>query len=441
MTDFKTLNKAISDGQSAIYARQLEETIQTIKKDQAITRQGLADVARILCPDQVDLLTGKYPGSSAATLPLEELITTMKGVAQTLRLIAVNSTKSPDNREDKLLARVSELEGLLRAEKRRADLFERSKALAEQTLESERSRAAKAVRGRGMQESTDRYAESALDQKQKEPSPIVPAAHADTLTLNGIKIWEAWESDFEREEPEESKNIIKCLVKYVGETGKTTTAEIAKGTGLNEQDARTKEKSAFKECNLFMEQDSHLRSSGGGRPKKIYPLSPKGEWYFRHLTGQSPVTPKEVSLMKSAKTGKHGGLISKVGERFDALGWKVDYDPKRIYFDDKTYSAPDLIIKKDTVTLNIEVETGEHIKTESAENWDTKFAYAYRASRGVLCVVTEARSQMTTMLGKINYWLDRNKKYPIFIYATNLRYLEEVQEGASPWEKAEQKTG
>ena len=145
MTDPKVLNQTISEGQSAMYARQLEETIRAVKSELATARQGLADVARVLCPDQVDVLTGKHPGSSAATLPLEELITTMKGVAQTLRLIAANSTKSPGSKEDILLERVTELEGLLRAEKRRADLFERAKANAEQMLETERTRAAKAA--------------------------------------------------------------------------------------------------------------------------------------------------------------------------------------------------------------------------------------------------------------------------------------------------------
>jgi hypothetical protein len=167
MTDFKALNKTISDGQSAMYARQLEETIRVIKRDQTITRQGLADVARVLCPDQVDLLTGKYPGSSAATLPLEELITTMKGVAQTLRLIAANSTKNPASREEKLLARIAELETLLRAEKRRADLFERSRTLLEQALESERSRAAKAARARVQPGEGDRSTGNPPTLKQK----------------------------------------------------------------------------------------------------------------------------------------------------------------------------------------------------------------------------------------------------------------------------------
>jgi hypothetical protein len=121
MTDPKALNKTISEGQSAMYARQLEGTIKAVKGELVVARQGLADVARVLCPDQVDVLAGKHPGSSAATLPLEELITTMKGVAQTLRLIASNSTKSQGSKEDILLDRVTELEGLLRAEKRQED--------------------------------------------------------------------------------------------------------------------------------------------------------------------------------------------------------------------------------------------------------------------------------------------------------------------------------
>ncbi|MFA5872742.1 MAG: hypothetical protein WC832_02135 [Anaerolineales bacterium] len=443
MTDPKTLNQTISEGQSAMYARQLEETIRAVKSELVVARQGLADVARVLCPDQVDVLTGKHPGSSAATLPLEELITTMKGVAQTLRLIAANSTKSPNSKEDKLLARVTELEGLLRAEKRRADLFERSKANAEQTLDAERSRAAKAARGRGQQGGGDRYAETASAPRQKtepkEVSPETPAAHADTQTLNGIKDWEAWEADFELEEPAETKVLIKRIVEFVGKIGKTTIAEIAEGTELDPQMARRKAKYAAGMCSLLAEQETPLRSAGGGRPEKIYPLSPKGEWYFKRLTDQTPVTSKEEALIKSAKTGIHGGLISKVGARFKALGWEVDYSPKRIYFDNKTYSAPDLVIRKDTSTLYVEVETGEHIRTETADNWDTKFTNAYRASKGVLCVVTEARSQMTTMLGKINFWLVQKKMYPIFIYATTLFRLTEAQPDESPWEKAEQK--
>ncbi len=443
MTDPKTLNKTISEGQSAMYARQLEETIKAVKSELVVARQGLADVARVLCPDQVDVLTGKHPGFSASTLPLEELITTMKGVAQTLRLIAANSTKSPGSKEDKLLARVMELEGLLRAEKRRADLFERSKANAEQSLDAERARVAKAARGRGQPGGGNRHQENTSAPRQRteprEDSPKTPVAHAESQMLSGMKDWEAWESNFELEEPEETKAQIKRIVEYLGKFGKTITLEIAEGIGLDPLITRELAKYATDRCNLLIEQDAPLSLEEGGQSEKIYTHSPKGLWYFNRGSVQTPETPKEESLIKSAKAGNQGRLKIRVGSRFEALGWEVDYDPECIYFDDKTYSAPDLIIKKDTSTFFVEVETGEHIRTETADYWDSKFTNAYRASQGVLCIVTEARNQMTTLLGKINFWLVKKKMVPIFIYATTLFHLTEAQPGESPWEKAEQK--
>ena len=445
MTDPKTLNKMISEGQSVMYARQLEETIREVKSGLVVARQGLADVARVLCPDQVDILTGKHPGSSAATLPLEELVTTMKGMAQTLRLIAANSTKSPDNKEDKLLSRVTELESLLRAEKRRADLFERSKASAEQTLDAERARVAKAARLRGQLSGRDKDKENASTPRQitdpKEDSFDAPPAGSDIQTLNGIKDWEAWETDFELEEPEDTKAHIKRIVEFVGKIGKSTIGEMVAGAGLDLLIARKIAKYATDRCSLLAEQEIPLNLEGGGRPVKIFLLSPKGLWYFIRLTGKVPETSKEGSLIKSAKTRKQGELKTRIGERFEALGWEVNYSPERIYFDDNTYSAPDLIIKKDASTLYVEVETGEHIKTGITDNWDSKFTNACRASQGVLCIVTEARSQMTTMLGKINFWLAKNKMASIFIYATTLFRLTEAQPDESPWEKAEQKVG
>jgi hypothetical protein len=443
MTDPKTLNKTLSEGQSAMYARQLEETIKGVKRELIVARQGLADVARVLCPDQVDVLTGKHPGSSAATLPLEELITTMKGVAQTLRLIAANSTKNPSSKEDKLFVRVTELEGLLRAEKRRADLFERSKASAEQTLDAERARAAKVARGRGQPGGGDRYTEKTYAPRQKtEPKdncPKTSIATADTQTLNGIIEWEAWEAEFEHQEIEETKVPVRCIVEFVGKVGESTIPEIAQGTGLDSQTARRMVKNATGRCSLLADQETQPRSAGSGRSEKTYSLSPKGLWYFKLLTGQTPLKLKEESLIQSAKTGMRGGLKTNVGTRFEALGWEVDYNPSHIDFDDKNYFAPDLVIKKDTSKLFVEVETGENIKTGTADNWDAKFTNAYRASKGVLCVVAEARGQMTTLLGKINFWLVQKKMYPIYIYATTLSRLTEAQPDESPWEKAEQK--
>ena len=443
MTDPKLLNQTISEGQSAMYARQLEETIRTVKSELVVARQGLADVARVLCPDQVDLLTGKHPGASAATLPLEELITTMKGVAQTLRLIASNSTKSPDSKEDVLLARITELEGLLRSEKRRADLFERSKANAEQTLDAERARAAKAARGRSQPNEAERYSEyvsaPGRPTDRKEVRPKTTAYRAESQTLNGIREWEAWEANFDLEEPEETKVHIKRIIEFVGKSGKTTIAEIAEGTGLDPRIARRMVKFTINRCGLLVEQEIQAGPSGSAQRGKIYPLSPKGEWYFQHLSDQAPATSKEGTPVKLAWTGKQGGLKTRVGRCFEALGWEVDYNPERICFDDNAYSAPDLVIKKDASIFYIAVESSEHIRTETADNWDFKFTNACRASDGVLCIVTEARSQMTTMLGKINFWLARKKISQISIYATTLIRLADAQPDESPWEKVEQK--
>ncbi len=273
-----------------MYARQLEETIRMVKSELVIARQGLAEVARVLCPDQVDLLTGKHPGASAATLPLNELITTMKGVAQTLRLIASNSTKSPGSKEDILLARVTELEGLLRSEKRRADLFERSKANAEQTLDAERARAAKAARGRSQLGEAERYSEyvsaPGRPTDRKEVKPEIPADHAEPQTLNGEKEWEAWEANFNLEESEETSAHLKRIMEFVGKSGKTTIAEIVKGTELDPRKARRMAKFAAGRCGLLAEQEIPAGSSGSAQTGKNYSLSPKGEWYFNHLIGQ-----------------------------------------------------------------------------------------------------------------------------------------------------------
>ena len=433
-----------------MYARQLEETVKALRNELVVSRQGLADVACVLCPDQVDILTRKKPGSSAATLPLDELVRTMKGAAQTFRLIATNSAKSPGSREEKLLARVTELEGLLRAEKRRADLSERSRSLAEQTLDAERSRAAKAARGRGQPAGGgDRYqervpasraVESSSPPEPPEEKPAPRPAHTDIQVANVLKEWEEWATDFDAEEPADAKEVIKRIIGFVGSTGKTIIAEIATGTELELYSARRKAKYAAGVCGLLMPKDTPLRGPGAGRPEKSYPLSPKGEWYYRRLTGQAPAVSMESALMKSAKTGKHSGLIARAGARFEALGWDVDYNPKRIYFDDGTYSEPDLIIQKADQIINIEVETGEHIQTESADDWDKKFTHAHQASKGVLCFVTESRSQMTTLLGKVNFWLSRRKMYPVYTYATTLEHLNQVQIDESPWLKAEQKT-
>jgi hypothetical protein len=337
------------------------------------------------------------------------------------------------------------LESLLRAEKRRADLFERSKASAEQTLDAERARVAKAARLRGQLGGMDNYKENASAPRQitdqKEDSLDAPPAAADTQSLNWKKDWENWGVAFELEEPEDTKAHIKRIAEFVGKIGKSTIGEIAAGTGLDPLIARKIAQYAMDRCSLLAEQEIPLNIKDRGHPEKIYFLSPKGLWYFIRLTGQVPVASKEGLLVKSAKTGNRGGLKTRVGARFEALGWEVDYNPSQIDFNDNNYFAPDLVIKKDASTLYVEVETGEHIKTETADNWGSKFANASRASQGVLCIVTEVRSQMTTMLGKINFWSVKNKMAPIFIYATTLSRLTEVDPDESPWEKAEQKVG
>ena len=435
MTDPKKLNQILSEGQSAMYARQLEETIRTVKSELVIARQGLAEVARVLCPDQVDLLTGKHPGASATTLPLDELIVTMKGVAQTLRLIASNSIKSPGSKEDILLGRVTELEGLLRSEKRRADLFERSKANAEQTLDAERARAAKAARGRSQPGETERYSEfisaPGRSTDRKKVRPEIPADHAESQTLNGENELEAWEKKFILEETDETSAHLNSIMEFVRKSGKTTIAEIATGTELDPRKAKRMVKLATGRYGLLEEQEIHAGLSESTQTGKSYSLSPKGEWYFTNLSGQAPV--------KLAKVKKEGWLKTRVGARFEALGWEVEYKPERVFIDEKEFSAPDLVITKDASKFYIAVESREGIRTETTDNWDFKFTNAYRASHGVLCIVTEARSQMTTMLGKINFWLVRKKMYPISIYASTLIHLTDVRPGESPWEKVEQK--
>jgi hypothetical protein len=445
MTDPRILNKAISEGQSAMYARQLEETIRAVKIELVVARQGLADVARVLCPDQVDLLAGKHPGSSAATLPLQELITTMKGVAQTLRLIAANSTKSPGSQEDKLLVRVMELEGLLRAEKRRADLFERSKANAEQKLEAERNRAEKAARGRGQQgrgeRGVDRESEPEPRNGSKEGPRQPPIARADLRPVNEIEEWETWQADFELEEPQETRTHIMQIVGFVGKSSRASIAEIAAGTGQDLHKAGKTTKYASVNCHLLSEQGTDLKSGVGDPPERIYSLSPKGDWYFKRLNVQTPEKSRTESQISLVNPRMQGGLKTRVGARFEQLGWQVDYAPKPIKFEDDTIPAPNLVIAKESVTLNVEVETGEHLRNESAEYWDIKFTDACRVSQGVLCIVTEGRSQMTTLLGKINFWMAKKKMDEIFIYATTLTHLREVQPDEIPWEKAERKVG
>jgi hypothetical protein len=445
MTDPKTLNSTISAGQSAIYARVLEEMIRAGKNELVEARQGLADVARVLCPDQVDFLTGKHPGTSAATLPLEELVTTMKGVAQTLRLIAANSTKSPGHQEDKLLARVLELEGLLRAEKRRADLFERSKANAEQTLESERTRAAKAARGRDQPGRGARYADSSPSAIQRtersERSPATPSADPHLQTSVGIKDWETWGANFELQEPEEIKAQIKQLVEVVGKIGEPSLPEIVAGTGLDPERACRMVQHTVDRYGLLAEQETRSEPNVSGRSGQVYALSPKGSWFFKVLSGRAQVHSEEETLNKSPEIRRQGGLTSRVGARFEVLGWDVDFNPERIPIDEQTYHTPDLVIKKDSATLYVEIETGESIRTETVENWNTRFTNAYKASQGILCVVAETRNQMTTLLGKINFWLVQKKMVPILIYATTWIRLAEARPGESPWERTEQKAG
>jgi hypothetical protein len=456
MTDSGKLNQQISDTQSTMYARQLEETVKALRNELVVSRQGLADVACVLCPDQVDILTRKKPGSSAATLPLDELVRTMKGAAQTFRLIATNSAKSPGSREEKLLARVTELEGLLRAEKRRADLSERSRALAEQALDSERSRAAKAARGQGRQGGGDRYQERVpasravepssppellAEEKSSAPVPASRPAHNDVIAANVLKEWEEWAAGFEADGVAERREQIKSIVLFVGSTGKTTTSEIVAGTGLDDDKVYKKAGYATEPCGLFLDQKSLVRKPKGGRPKNSYVLSPKGEWYYKLLTNQSAKESEEAISIRADKSGKHLGLKTAIADRFDALRWKVNRKPDRIYLDGgPEYSEPDLIIQKSNQTINIEVETAVHIETESAVDWSTKFTNGYKATGGVLCVVTDKRSRLSTLLGKVNFWLSQSKMFPIFIYATTLEHLEQVGPDESPWIKAEQKT-
>lgn len=451
MTDSGKLNQQISIAQSTMYARQLEETVKALRNELVVSRQGLADVACVLCPDQVDILTRKKPGSSAATLPLDELVRTMKGAAQTFRLIATNSAKSPGSREEKLLARVTELEGLLRAEKRRADLSERSRSLAEQTLDAERSRAAKAARGRGQPAGGgDRYQERAPALRTVEPSsppeppeekPAPRPAHVDVQVANVLKEWEEWAAGFEADGVAERREQIKSIVLFVGSTGKTTTSEIVAGTGLDDDLVFKKAGYATKTCGLFLDQKSLVRKPKGGRPKNSYVLSPKGEWYYKLLTDQSAKESEEAVSIRADKTGKHLGLKNAIADRFEALSWDVNRKPDRIYLDGgPSYSEPDLIIEKDGRSINVEVETSEHIGTESSIDWSNKFANAHKATNGVLCVVTDKRSRLSTLLGKVNFWLSQTRMYPVYIYATTLEHLEQVGPDESPWIKAEQKT-
>ncbi len=453
---FDELNKQISKAETEQYARQLESTVRELEKELAETRRVLADVARTLCPDQVDTLTAKHPGSSATTLPLDVLGKTLRGVAQTYRLIVDGSTKNQNGSEKKLHDRIAELEGLLRAEKKRADLAERSRSLAEQALDAERSRAAKAARGQGGQRGGDRYqervpasrviepslpSEPPAEEKSSAPVPAPRPAHNDVIAANVLKEWEEWAAGFEADGVAERREQIKSIVMFVGSTGKTTTPEIAAGTGLDYDTAFKKAGYATDACGLFLDEKSLVRKPKGGRPKNSFVLSSKGKWYYKLLTSQPAEESEEAASIRVDKTGKHLGLKTAIADRFEAFSWKVNRKPDRIYIDGgPSYSEPDLIIEKDGRTINIEVETSKHIETESAEDWGEKFTNAHKATNGVLCVVTDKRSRLSTLLGKVNFWLSQTKMYPIFIYATTLEHLEQVGKDESPWIKAEQKT-
>jgi len=221
----------------------------------------------------------------------------------------------------------------------------------------------------------------------------------------------------------------KKVIIFLGETGLSRQVEIKEKLS---KETKMKERTVYDHIEKCVKAGLVERRDGTsvlGRPTFILLLTERGQWTYTRLTGRTAVPSEYIGLLKAHKSNRQTGLILKVGDHFERLGYTVQREPTTIKVAEGHTFQPDLIIQKDGETFYLEVETGEQMERASlAQKWQN----AMTVGGGRICVVAPRASVMTTLQSHILDWgTERGKK--LRLYLTNLEWLRSCKPGDSPW--------
>lgn len=224
----------------------------------------------------------------------------------------------------------------------------------------------------------------------------------------------------------------RTVIQVMGETGYSRLTEIR---DIVKERLKSSDRTAYRAVRACEEIALVARRRGtpvDGRPTDMLILTDKGRWVFHELTGQNPRESERKQLLKAHKSDRHLALILKAADLLAGLGYEIEREPAKIKTGDKHFFFPDLIISKDGETLYVEVEHGDQDKT----TWDQKWANAFIAGGGTICVVADKKSTLTRIQSSITHWAYLGGKL-VTLYGTTIEMLKHASPGELPWQVRE----
>jgi hypothetical protein len=383
----------------------LEATRTMLRQAQKITQEAqaaLINLATELCSQE--LKHQQEWNEDLYQVLLEELAALLHSRYKTLKLASSKNETAQLAEANRI---INELRAEVETQRNRADLtnhkagqLEKQVQILERTLETEYQKRGKA------QDSPATYSE------------MVPPSEDSADFQTWYATWQVKNRNWERD---------RQVLLVAGKTGLSLSPELETMIARkNEISTRTAHR-AILECVKVGLLDQALTASFEGRPPMRYTLTDKGRWLYLELTGEEPMAPKHQELLKAHKSERHLVLIVKAAEHFYRLGYDVEREPLRQQVGENRFFQPDLVVKKDSDTYYLEVDTGEKDKTKLNQKWENALT-----AGGRICVVTDNISTLRRVQGGIAQWSVFEGRR-LTLYITCLVTLKERKAGDLPW--------
>lgn len=380
-----------------ISVRQLQDSVETYRKllqaAQArfeAAQDELVRLARWVCSGYLDNL--QKTGKDLRDFAPKDLGDAIMGGLQ--QQVAPNG-------QDDLVREIERLKADLNAAQRRAD--EASGRIAE----------------------LERQAQAYEQTLRQMPAKLQPAA--STVEAKSDDDDKAWLGEWMKQR---NKKHICELVEKIGSTGHSYISDILADIGSRPDDhtasvALYRNLAAGEKDGLIERRKA--KASENGRPADAFVLTNRGQMLYRYLAGHDAAESDVERLLKEHKDDRHLALIRRTAELFSGLGFEVNTNPPEIRVGEGSAFKPDLSVFKAGETFYLEVETGRE-----KDSLPQKWANAFTAGGGKICVVTPRTGEMNNMQSSLTTWARDCGRKPV-IYMTNIEYLKAQRPGESPW--------
>ena len=386
------------------------------------TRAVLEEVARAICPDQVDTLLKRSPdGLSALKVQQIGSMVIASYRRQIARMQAAAGGVGQDLEEVlQLRARVRELEARLAelAEPAApAEPVESTETPLPQTQPVEEVPASQPVARR---DGTPPWRTIRVYNTPAEPQ--VP-----------VENWPEWAREWRAKDKKFERSVDVVLV--LGDTGLARRADVAKLIA-----ARWKVTPGSGGITRRLEQTSKTwglidviitTQEGKWRPGYMLRLTERGRDAYRLITGKAPVPSQATELLNRHKSPAHAILNYEVAELLWAAGYEVELFPSNVPVSGGIY-RPDLVARLGDMMLYVEAERATLKKaSERGRKWELY----YRASKGHFAMVTPSETATERISQEVLDWAGERS---LILWMTDLersrdKYGRPLRQGKDVW--------